>query len=75
MSDPAKSGARAVLEWKIKNIKAMLQVSYVTGNVSRFACVLPTAAFLGCYILEREPDVKCNFPVNIAAVVLEAIRV
>lgn len=48
MSDPAKSGARTVLEWKIKNVTATLQVSYLTGNVSRFACVLPTAAFLGC---------------------------
>ena len=48
MSDPAQPSAQAVLEWKIKSVKAMLQVFYLTGNVSRFACVLPMAAFLGC---------------------------
>lgn len=35
MSDPAQPSARAVLEWKIKSVKAMLQVFYLTGNVSR----------------------------------------
>jgi len=47
VSDAAQPSARAVLEWKIKSVKAMLQVFYLTGNVSGFACVLPTAAFLG----------------------------
>ncbi|NXW08759.1 CENPO protein, partial [Fregetta grallaria] len=53
VSDAAQPSARAVLEWKIKSVKAMLQVFYLTGNVSRFACVLPTAAFWGLLDVQR----------------------
>lgn len=35
MTDPARPSAQTVLEWKVKSIKAMLQVFYLTGNASR----------------------------------------
>ncbi|XP_010581474.1 centromere protein O [Haliaeetus albicilla] len=54
MSDPAKSGARAVLEWKIKNIKAMLQVSYLTGingkRTKQGVCFCISTAYESTYL-------------------------
>uniref|UniRef100_A0A8B9NNG8 Centromere protein O n=1 Tax=Accipiter nisus TaxID=211598 RepID=A0A8B9NNG8_9AVES len=54
MSDPAKSGARAVLEWKIKNVKATLQVSYLTGingkRTKQGVCFCITTAYESTYL-------------------------
>ncbi|XP_052665127.1 centromere protein O [Harpia harpyja] len=54
MSDPAKSSARAVLEWKIKNIKAMLQVSYLTGisgkRTKQGVCFCISTAYESTYL-------------------------
>lgn len=72
MADPAQPSAQTVLEWKVKSLKAMLQVFYLTGNASWLACILLMAAFLGCCILNNEFDAKCSFPINAACVVLEA---
>lgn len=56
MADPAQPSAQTVLEWKVKSLKAMLQVFYLTGNASWLACILLMAAFLGCCILNNEFD-------------------
>ncbi|XP_040984664.1 centromere protein O isoform X3 [Aquila chrysaetos chrysaetos] len=54
MSDPAKSSARAVLEWKIKNIKGMLQISYLTGisgkQTKQGVCFCISTAYESTYL-------------------------
>lgn len=46
-TDPEQPSAQAVLEWKIRSMKDLLQLFYLTGKVSRFVCVL-LAVVLGC---------------------------
>ncbi|XP_049675282.1 centromere protein O [Accipiter gentilis] len=54
MSDPAKSGARTVLEWKIKNVTATLQVSYLTGingkRTKQGVCFCISTAYESTYL-------------------------
>ncbi|NXS69155.1 CENPO protein, partial [Pandion haliaetus] len=54
VSDPATPSARAVLEWKIKSIKAMLQVFYLTGisgkRTKQGVCFCISTAYEGTYL-------------------------
>ncbi|KFV19512.1 Centromere protein O, partial [Tauraco erythrolophus] len=54
MSDPAQPSAQAVLEWKIKSVKAMLQVFYLTGIsgklTKRGMCFCISTAYEGTYL-------------------------
>ncbi|XP_009465662.1 PREDICTED: centromere protein O [Nipponia nippon] len=54
VSDPAQPSARAVLEWKIKSLKAMLQVFYLTGIsgklTKRGVCFCISTAYEGTYL-------------------------
>ncbi|XP_075606425.1 centromere protein O isoform X1 [Balearica regulorum gibbericeps] len=54
MSDPAQRSAQAVLEWKIKSIKATLQVFYLTGIsgklTKRGVCFCISTAYEGTYL-------------------------
>ncbi|XP_068265096.1 centromere protein O isoform X1 [Nyctibius grandis] len=54
VSDPAQPSARAVVEWNIKRIKAMLQVFYLTGIsgklTKRGVCFCISTAYEGTYL-------------------------
>ncbi|KGL88321.1 Centromere protein O, partial [Charadrius vociferus] len=54
VSNPAQPSARAVLEWKIKSIKAMLEVFYLTGIsgklTKRGVCFCISTAYEGTYL-------------------------
>ncbi|KFP44614.1 Centromere protein O, partial [Chlamydotis macqueenii] len=68
LSDPAQPSARAVLEWKIKSLKAMLQMFYLTGIsgklTKRGVCFCISTAYEGTYLdsyhldLLTEPEVQ-----------------
>ncbi|KFO86218.1 Centromere protein O, partial [Buceros rhinoceros silvestris] len=51
---PAEPRARAVLEWKIRSLKAMLQVSYLTGISAKLTrrgvCFCLSTAYEGTYL-------------------------
>ncbi|NXE15604.1 CENPO protein, partial [Lophotis ruficrista] len=67
-SDPAQPSARAVLEWKIKSLKAMLQMFYLTGIsgklTKRGVCFCIGTAYEGTYLdsyhldLLAQPEVR-----------------
>ncbi|NXP05858.1 CENPO protein, partial [Thinocorus orbignyianus] len=52
--DPAQSSARAVVEWKIKKLKSMLQIFYLTGIsgklTKRGVCFCISTAYEGTYL-------------------------
>ncbi|PKU29682.1 hypothetical protein llap_20013 [Limosa lapponica baueri] len=54
VSDPAQPSARAVLEWKIKSVKSMLQIFYLTGIsgklTKRGVCFCISTAYEGTYL-------------------------
>ncbi|KFV57125.1 Centromere protein O, partial [Tyto alba] len=54
VSHPAQPSAQAVLEWKIKSVKAMLQVFYLTGisgkPTRRGVCFCISTAYEGTYL-------------------------
>ncbi|NXA24617.1 CENPO protein, partial [Ibidorhyncha struthersii] len=54
VSKPAQPSARAVLEWKIKSIKAMLEVFYLTGISGKLTkqgvCFCISTAYEGTYL-------------------------
>ncbi|NWH73486.1 CENPO protein, partial [Piaya cayana] len=53
-SEPAQPSAQTVLEWKIKSIKAMLQIFYLTGIsgklTKRGVCFCISTAYEGTYL-------------------------
>ncbi|NXG74617.1 CENPO protein, partial [Baryphthengus martii] len=69
-SDPAQPSARAVLEWKIKSLKATLQVLYLTGIsgklTKRGVCFCLSTAYGGTYLdsyyleLLTQPEVQIH---------------
>ncbi|KFQ67855.1 Centromere protein O, partial [Phaethon lepturus] len=70
MSDPAQPSPQAVLEWKIKSVKAMLQVFYLTGIsgklTKRGVCFCISTAYEGTYLdfyyldLITKPEVQIH---------------
>ncbi|NXT28895.1 CENPO protein, partial [Syrrhaptes paradoxus] len=68
VSDPAQPSARAVLEWKIKSLKAMLRIFYLTGISSKLTkqgvCFTISTAYEGTYLdsyhldLLTQPEVR-----------------
>ncbi|KAM6139152.1 centromere protein O [Phoenicopterus ruber ruber] len=70
VSDPAQPSARAVLEWKIKSVKAMLQIFYLTGIsgklTKRGVCFCISTAYEGTYLdsyhldLLTKPEVQIH---------------
>ncbi|KAM6407335.1 centromere protein O [Pluvialis apricaria] len=54
VSNPAQPSARTVLEWKIKSVKAMLEVFYLTGIsgklTKRGVCFCISTAYEGTYL-------------------------
>ncbi|KFU97351.1 Centromere protein O, partial [Pterocles gutturalis] len=68
VSDPAQPNAQAVLEWKIKSLKAMLQIFYLTGISSKLTkrgvCFSISTAYEGTYLdsyhldLLTQPEVR-----------------
>ncbi|NWU69628.1 CENPO protein, partial [Pterocles burchelli] len=68
VSDPAQPSAQAVLEWKIKSLKAMLQIFYLTGISSKLTkrgvCFSISTAYEGTYLdsyhldLLTQPEVR-----------------
>ncbi|NXI64368.1 CENPO protein, partial [Anseranas semipalmata] len=54
VKDPAQPSAQTVLEWKIKSIKAMLQIFYLTGIsgklTKRGVCFCISTAYEGTYL-------------------------
>ncbi|NWR64730.1 CENPO protein, partial [Bucorvus abyssinicus] len=70
MLDPAEPSARAVLEWKIRSLKAMLQVFYLTGIsgklTRRGVCFCLSTAYEGIYLdsyyldLLTKPEVRIH---------------
>ncbi|NXF38727.1 CENPO protein, partial [Nyctibius bracteatus] len=54
VSDPAQPSPRAVLEWKIKSVKATLQIFYLTGIsgklTKRGVCFCISTAYEGTYL-------------------------
>ncbi|KFP21286.1 Centromere protein O, partial [Egretta garzetta] len=68
--DPAQPSARAVLEWKIKSVKAMLQLFYLTGIsgklTKRGVCFCISTAYEGTYLdsyyldLLTKPEVQIH---------------
>ncbi|NXT37083.1 CENPO protein, partial [Pelecanoides urinatrix] len=70
VSDPAQPRAQAVLEWKIKSVKAMLEVFYLTGIsgklTKRGVCFCISTAYEGTYLdsyyldLLAKPEVQIH---------------
>ncbi|NXE85354.1 CENPO protein, partial [Cochlearius cochlearius] len=70
VSDPAQPSARAVLEWKIKSVKATLQLFYLTGIsgklTKRGVCFCISTAYEGTYLdsyyldLLAKPEVQIH---------------
>ncbi|XP_075267371.1 centromere protein O isoform X2 [Opisthocomus hoazin] len=70
VSDAAQPSARAVLEWKIKSVKAMLQVFYLTGISGKLTkqgvCFCISTAYEGTYLdsyyldLLTKPEVRIH---------------
>ncbi|NXL54265.1 CENPO protein, partial [Podilymbus podiceps] len=70
VSDPAQPSARAVLEWKIRSVKAMLQIFCLTGIsgklTKRGVCFCISTAYKGTYLdsyyldLLTKPEVKIH---------------
>ncbi|KFZ69149.1 Centromere protein O, partial [Podiceps cristatus] len=70
VSDPAQPSARAVLEWKIRSVKAMLQIFCLTGIsgklTKRGVCFCISTAYEGTYLdsyyldLLTKPEVKMH---------------
>ncbi|XP_052549304.1 centromere protein O [Tympanuchus pallidicinctus] len=68
VTDPARPSAQTVLEWKVKSIKAMLQVFYLTGISGKLTkqgvCFCISTAYEGTYLdsyyvdLLIKPEVK-----------------
>ncbi|NWX71664.1 CENPO protein, partial [Alca torda] len=68
VSNPAQPSARAVLEWKIKSLKAMLQIFYLTGISGKLSkrgvCFCISTAYEGTYLdsfhldLLTKPEVR-----------------
>ncbi|XP_021246761.1 centromere protein O isoform X2 [Numida meleagris] len=68
VTDPAKPSAQTVLEWKMKSIKAMLQIFYLTGISGKLTkhgvCFCISTAYEGTYLdsyyvdLLIKPEVK-----------------
>lgn len=54
MADPAQPSAQTVLEWKVKSLKAMLQVFYLTGISGKLTkqgvCFCISTAYEGTYL-------------------------
>ncbi|NWX44935.1 CENPO protein, partial [Steatornis caripensis] len=65
VSDLAQPSARAVLEWKIKSVKAMLQIFYLTGIsgklTKRGVCFCISTAYEGAYLDSYHLDL-CTKP-------------
>ncbi|NXC22279.1 CENPO protein, partial [Corythaeola cristata] len=69
-ADPAQPSARAVLEWKAKSVKAMLQIFYLTGIsgklTKRGVCFCISTAYEGTYLdsyhldLLTKPEVRIH---------------
>ncbi|NXK00156.1 CENPO protein, partial [Corythaixoides concolor] len=69
-ADPAQPSARAVLEWKTKSVKAMLQVFHLTGIsgklTKRGVCFCISTAYEGTYLdsyhldLLTKPEVRIH---------------
>ncbi|NXJ02171.1 CENPO protein, partial [Psophia crepitans] len=69
-SDPAQPSARAVVEWKIKSVKAMLQIFYLTGISGKLTkqgvCFCISTAYEGTYLdsyyldLLIQPEVRIH---------------
>ncbi|KFR15310.1 Centromere protein O, partial [Opisthocomus hoazin] len=70
VSDAAQPSAQAVLEWKIKSVKAMLQVFYLTGISGKLTkqgvCFCISTAYEGTYLdsyyldLLTKPEVRIH---------------
>ncbi|KAM9297991.1 centromere protein O isoform 2-T2 [Morus bassanus] len=70
VSNPAQPTAQAVLEWKIKSVKAMLQVFYLTGISGKLTkqgvCFCISTAYEGTYLdsyyldLVIQPEVQIH---------------
>ncbi|XP_051471106.1 centromere protein O isoform X2 [Apus apus] len=70
VSDPAQPSARAVVEWKVKSIEAMLKLFYLTGisgkRTKRGVCFCISTAYEGNYLdfyyldLLTKPEVQIH---------------
>ncbi|KFP57635.1 Centromere protein O, partial [Cariama cristata] len=70
VSDPGQPSAQAVLEWKIKSVKAMLQIFYLTGISGKLTkhgvCFCISTAYEGTYLdsyyldLLTKPEVQIH---------------
>ncbi|XP_003204631.1 centromere protein O [Meleagris gallopavo] len=69
VTDPARPSAQTVLEWKVKSIKGMLQVFYLTGISGKLTkqgvCFCISTAYEGTYLDSYYVDLLINPEVKI----------